>query len=159
MTAAELTRIDRSIDIAAPPERVWRALTSAPELSAWFQVEIEGEIAAGNEVWMTSVHQQHTGQRFLVRFVEMTPPIRCVWEWHPGEVDSKIDYATEPRTTVTFTLERTPNGTRLSVAETGFDAISLARRAKVYQDNSQGWTEVLVWLKSYVEKAVTGQRA
>jgi uncharacterized protein YndB with AHSA1/START domain len=57
----------------------------------------------------------------------------------------------EPRTTVTFTLEPTATGTRLSVAETGFDAISLARRAKVYGDNSQGWTEVLVWLERYAE--------
>ena len=83
MSAAEFSRIDRSIDIAAPPDRIWGALTSAPELSAWFQVRIEGEIAAGNEVWMTSVHPQHTGQRFQVRFAEMTPPVRCVWSGIP----------------------------------------------------------------------------
>ena len=39
------------------------------------------------------------------------------------------------------------------VSETGFDEISLARRAKVYADNSQGWTEVLGWLQTYVEAA------
>jgi hypothetical protein len=38
------------------------------------------------------------------------------------------------------------------VSETGFDRISLARRAKAYADNSQGWTEVVVWLKKYVEE-------
>jgi uncharacterized protein YndB with AHSA1/START domain len=41
-------RIDRTIEIKAPPERVWRALTSAAELSAWFEVKIEGEITPGN---------------------------------------------------------------------------------------------------------------
>jgi hypothetical protein len=41
----------------------------------------------------------------------------------------------------------------LSVSETGFDEISLARRANVYKDNSQGWPEVLVWLQKYVEEA------
>lgn len=51
MQLAELSRIERTIEIAAPLERVWRALTSAAELSAWFQVTIEGEIAPGNEVW------------------------------------------------------------------------------------------------------------
>src|SRR6516225_2213268 len=153
MTAAEMTRIDRSIEIKAPPERVWRALTTAEELSAWFQVRIEGEIAPGNEVWMTSTHPEHRGVRFQVRFVEMTPPARFVWQWHPGAVDPAIDYSKEASTTVTFTLEPAGTGTRLSVAETGFDAISLQRRAKVYQDNTQGWTTVVTWIQKYVEAA------
>jgi hypothetical protein len=37
------------------------------------------------------------------------------------------------------------------VAETGFDAITLTRRAKVYRDNAQGWAEVVGWLRTYVE--------
>src|SRR5262249_52682669 len=139
MTIAELTRIDRNIEIKAPPERVWRALTNAAEMSVWFQVKIEGEIAAGNELWMTSMHAQCAGARFHVLVVEMTPPKRFAWQWHPGAVDPDVDYSREPRTTVTFTLESIGSGTRLSVAETGFDEISLARRAKVYGDNSQGW--------------------
>lgn len=151
MTAADLTRVDRSIDIAAPPERVWRALTDAAELSAWFRVTIEGDLALGNEVWMTSVHPGHVGQRFSVIVAEMKPPERLVWRWHPGEIDPAIDYSREPRTTVTFTLEPTAAGTRLSVAETGFDLISPGRRAKVHAENSQGWTEVLVWLQRHAE--------
>ena len=86
MSSPDLIRIDKAIEIKAPPDRVWRALTNAEELSAWFQVTIEGAIAVGQEVWMTSIHAQHTGQRFRVRFIEMTPPTRFVWQWHPGEV-------------------------------------------------------------------------
>lgn len=152
-TTAELTRIDRTIEIKAPPERVWRALTNAKELSTWFQVTVEGDIAPGNEVWMTSECQGNVG-RFRVRIVEMTPPTRFVWQWHPGAVDPNIDYSKEPRTTVTFTLEPSGSGTRVSLAETGFNQISLARRAKVFGDNNQGWTEVLVWLSNYAESAV-----
>lgn len=152
-TTAELTRIDRTIEIKAPPERVWRALTNAKELSTWFQVTVEGDIAPGNEVWMTSVCKGQT-VRFRVLFVEMTPPTRFVWQWHPGAVDPNIDYSSEPRTTVTFTLEPSGSGTRVSLAETGFNQISLARRAKVFGDNNQGWTEVLVWLSNYAESAV-----
>lgn len=153
MTVSELSRIDRSIEIAGPPERVWRALTNASDLSAWFQVSIEGDIAPGHEVWMTAMHPGHAGQRFRVRIMEMTPPSRFVWQWHPGAVDATVDYSHEPRTTVTFTLESSATGTRLSVAETGFDEVSLARRAKVYGDNTQGWAEVLVWLQKYAEAA------
>jgi uncharacterized protein YndB with AHSA1/START domain len=153
MAPPELSRIDREVEIKASPERVWRALTEAGELSAWFQVTIEGDVAAGQQVWMTSVHAGHSGQRFRVEFVEMTPSLRLVWRWHPGEVDPHIDHSREPQTTVTFTIEHTESGTRLKVAETGFNEISPARRAKVFEDNSQGWTEVLVWLRKYIEAA------
>lgn len=151
MTLAELSRIDRTVDINAPRERVWRALTNDEELAAWFQVRLEGEMRTGGVVWMTSVHPQHAGQRWPVRIVELSEPIRMVWQWHPGEVDPAVDYSQQPQTTVTFTLEPTAGGTRVSVSETGFDEIALARRAKAYADNSQGWTEVTVWLKTYVE--------
>lgn len=151
MTLTDLSRIDRAIQIQAPPDRVWRALTDARELSAWFQVTIEGSMEPGNEVWMTSVNPEHQGQRFRVWIVEMTPARRVVWQRHPGEVDPSVDYSREPRTTVTFTLEPAAGGTRLSISETGFNEISLARRAKVYGDNAQGWTEVVVWLQKYAE--------
>jgi uncharacterized protein YndB with AHSA1/START domain len=151
MTDLVLDRIDRTIEVNAPPDRVWRVLTTAKDLSAWFKVNIEGEIAPGAEVWMTSTSPGYEGQRFLVRVTEMTPPRRFAWQWHPGAVDPTVDYTREPWTTVTFTLEPSGAGTRLSVAETGFNDVSLARRAKVFKDNTQGWAEVIVWIQKYAE--------
>jgi hypothetical protein len=66
-------------------------------------------------------------------------------------VDPGVDYSREAWTTVTFTLEPSGAGTRLSVAETGFNDVSLARRARVFQDNTQGWTEVITWIQKYAE--------
>ncbi len=152
MTLSDLSRIDKTIDIQAPPERVWRALTDARELAQWFQVTIEGVIAPGEELWMTALHPGYEGQRFRVRVVEMSA-WRMVWQWHPGQVDPTVDYAHEPLTSVTFTLEATPGGTRLSLSETGFDAIALARRAAVYDDNDKGWMDVLGWLRKHAEEA------
>ena len=152
MTVAEQSRIDRDITIKAAPDRVWRALTDPKELSAWFKVQIEGDLAPDREVWMTSTHAGYEGQRFQIRIVEISAPHRFVWQWHPGEVDKAVDYSAEARTTVTFTLEPVAGGTRVRVSETGFDAIGLERRAKVFADNSQGWSEVLVWLQSHAEQ-------
>src|SRR4051812_25458647 len=151
MTTDDLSRIEKTIDVDAPPDRVWKALTTTADLAAWFRVGIDGDIAPGAEVWMTSKSPGHEGQRFLVKVTEMTPPHRFVWQWHPGAVDPNVDYSLEPWTTVTFTLEPSGRGTRLRVSETGFNEISLARRAKVYQDNSQGWSEVLGWIRNYAE--------
>jgi hypothetical protein len=52
---------------------------------------------------------------------------------------------------VTFTIEPTSRGSRLTVSETGFDLLSLERRAKAHADNTQGWTEVVEWIRTYVE--------
>jgi uncharacterized protein YndB with AHSA1/START domain len=153
MTVGEMNRIDRTIEVQAPPDRVWRVLTNAADLSTWFHMTVEGEIVEGAEVWMTTQHPGHEGHRFAVRITEMTPPRRFAWQWHPGAVDPGVDYSREPWTTVTFTLEPSGSGTRLSVAETGFNEIALARRAKVYQDNVQGWTQVIVWIQQYAEAA------
>lgn len=150
MTTTNLSRIDRTIDIQAPPARVYQALTNTTEVAEWFQVKIEGTITQGAEVWMTS-SAEHGCMRFLVNVVELTAPRRVVWKWHPNAVDPRFDYSKEPMTTVTFTLEPTAGGTRVTVSETGFDLLSLERRAKAHADNSQGWTEVMVWLRTYVE--------
>ena len=147
----ELSRIERAIEILAPIDRVWRALTDPTELSTWFRVTIDGPIEAGRSVWMTSVLPAYAGLRFQVDIVELTRPTRVVWRWHPGEIDQIMDYSREPKTTVTFTLTPMAGGTRVEVTEVGFDQISLARRAKVHADNSQGWSEVAVWLKTHVE--------
>ena len=61
---------------------------------------------------------------------------------------TRLAYGDPPRR-----FGRCHRGYRLSVAETGFDGISLTRRAAVYKDNSQGWTEVLGWFQRYVEAA------
>lgn len=147
----ELGRIDRSIDIKAPVERVWRALSEPAELSSWFRVTIDGEMKPGGTIWLTSQHSPYAGMRFEVRIVELTRPSRVVWQWHPGDLTPGTDYSSEPMTTVVFTLHPTADGTRVEVTETGFDELSLARRAKAFAENSQGWAEVTVWLKNHVE--------
>jgi len=144
-------RIDRTIELAAPPDRVWRALTTPAEIAAWFRVTVDGPLTPGRDVWMT-VSAAKAGKRFRIRILEMDPPRKFVWEWHPGEIDPAVDYSREPRTTVTFTLEPTAAGTRLTLSETGFTEVSLARRAKVFEDNRKGWMQVLAWFQSHVEQ-------
>lgn len=153
MTDTVALRIDRTIEVEAPPARVWRALTDARELGTWFQVRIEGEIAEGQEIWMTSEHAEHAGMRWSLLVAELTPPRRVVWKWNPGAIDPSVDYSAEPRTTVTFTLEPVAHGTRVTVSEVGFELVPLARRAKAFEDNRLGWTQVMSWLQAYVEEA------
>lgn len=153
MKPPDLSRIDKEIVIDAPPERVWRALSDPGELGEWFQVTIEGLLAPGADLWMTSLHPGYEGQRFQVRVVEMSAGRRLVWEWHPGQLDPAVDYSSEPPTTVTFDLEAHGGGTRLRLSETGFDRLALPRREPAFEDNERGWLEVLGWLRAHAERA------
>jgi Activator of Hsp90 ATPase homolog 1-like protein len=51
---------------------------------------------------------------------------------------------------VVFELEEVPGGTRLTVVESGFDDVPLARRAQAYRMNSEGWTIQTDAIERYV---------
>jgi hypothetical protein len=74
------------------------------------------------------------------------------FRWHPGAVEPGIDYATEPTTLVVFMLEKAPDGVQLTVTESGFDQIPLARRAKAFSANEGGWTLVITLIEEYLAK-------
>jgi uncharacterized protein YndB with AHSA1/START domain len=48
--AQNADRIERSVVIRAPRERVWRALTDHREFSAWFGVVMAGPFEPGERV-------------------------------------------------------------------------------------------------------------
>src|SRR5438034_10870020 len=88
----------------------------------------------------------------LELLVERIDPERYFsYRWHPYAVDPAVDYSTEPTTLVEFTLEDTDGGTALTIVESGFDRIPLARRAEAFRMNDNGWTGQIKQLAKYVE--------
>jgi uncharacterized protein YndB with AHSA1/START domain len=134
-------QIEEQVVLPSPRARVWRALTNAEEMGAWFGANITGAtIAPGTHVvgHMTIPGYEHVA--FDIIIDEMVAEQRFAWRWHPGAIDPKVDYSAEPRTLVTFTLEDAPNGgTLLRVVESGFDALPAARRGSAFTGNSKGW--------------------
>ena len=134
-------RVEEQVQLHAPRARVWRALTNADELGAWFGANLAGAtIAPGAQVVGSITHPGYEHLTFDVTIEEMVPERRFSWRWHPHAVDPRADYSAEPRTLVTFTLEDTPDGgTLLRVVESGFDAIPAERRAAALLGNGNGW--------------------
>src|SRR3984885_4991210 len=80
----------------------------------------------------------HPGYEHLVceMLIERIEPERLFsWRWHPGAIEPGVDYSAEPTTLVVFALEKTADGVLLTVTESGFDRIPLARRAKAFATN------------------------
>jgi uncharacterized protein YndB with AHSA1/START domain len=136
-------RIEKEIMVRAPRAKVWRAITDSREFGKWFGAEMKDPFVPGAraEGRITSPGYEHLT---LEVFVErMEPEHLFSWRWHPYAVDPQQDYSKEPTTLVEFELEEIPQGTRIKVAESGFDSIPLARRAEAFRMNSAGWAAQL----------------
>jgi uncharacterized protein YndB with AHSA1/START domain len=84
-------------------------------------------------------------------FVERIEPMGLfAFRWHPFAIDPSVDYSREPMTLVTFTLEPAEGGTLLTVVETGFDTMPLARRADALEANEEGWDAMVQAVEKYL---------
>jgi uncharacterized protein YndB with AHSA1/START domain len=152
-TGADLVQEEAVMN--APRSRVWRALTTAEELSAWFGVKLTGStVAPGAQLTGNITHPGYEHVRFDVIIDEVVPERLFSWRWHPHTLEEGRDYSAETRTLVEFTLEDAPaGGTLVRVVESGFSALPADRRDAALVGNSGGWRGVV--LRS---RAVPGMR-
>ena len=154
MAEPEMSRIEKKIVLRAPRERVWRALTNVDEFSKWFGVETAGTFAPGSRLEMKTTKEGYEGIRFFVMVERMEAPRTFSWRWHPGMPEPGVDYSKEPTTLVVFELAEVAGGTELTVVESGFDRISLARRARAFADNDKGWEFQLLSIGRFLDASV-----
>jgi uncharacterized protein YndB with AHSA1/START domain len=107
-----------TVEIAAPPERVFHALASKEIVDWWVRPgvfdtrEWTGDVRVGGRWQATGVAR---GQPYTLEgeFLEVDPPGKLVHTWHligaPGEP-----------TTVTYLLEELNGGTRITLRHSGF---------------------------------------
>lgn len=140
-TVTETDRIERSILINAPRERVWRALSNAEEFGTWFGVNLKGKVfAAGQHVRGPITIDGYEHIYFDIVMERIEPQTLLSFRWHPYPIDPDVDYAKEEPTLVTFTLKDAPNnGTLFTVVESGFDNVPSHRRLEAFRMNSEGW--------------------
>lgn len=154
-------RIEKQVFLRAPQERVWRAITDAGEFGDWFGVAFEGEFVPGAELRgrvtptkadpeIAKMQERYEGAPFTVYVDRIEPMSVFAYRWHPFAIDPAVDYSNEPTTLVTFTLEPQKDGTLLTITESGFDAIPLARRADAFEANDEGWAMQTQMIEKYL---------
>jgi uncharacterized protein YndB with AHSA1/START domain len=149
-TTTSTDRIEKTVMLDAPRSRVWRALTDVQQFNTWFGVSLTSPFTPGAEVsgHLASPKYAHITLHLWVETLE--PERHFAFRWHPFAIEEGVDYAAEPTTLVTFTLEDEGRGTRLSIVESGFDAIPESRRAKAFAMNSNGWTSQTENIRKYL---------
>ncbi|MCK9915831.1 SRPBCC family protein [Microbacteriaceae bacterium K1510] len=126
--------------IAAPPERVWEALTK-PDVSEqyWFGYRVKADGKAGERM---TAHSPTGKLAHDDPIIESDPPRRLVYAWKPLYKDMQGERPSR----VTFELEDLKGQTRLTIVHDEFDEGS-----KIFGLISKGWPAVLSSLKSYLE--------
>jgi len=144
-------RIEKRVVLRAPRTRVWRALSNAQEFGTWFRVKLDGAFAAGQPIRgkMAIPGYEHLTIELLIERID--PEQYFSYRWHPYAIDPDVDYSAEPTTLVEFTLADIDGGTELTIVESGFDRIPLARRVEAFRMNDNGWTGQIKHLAKYVE--------
>ncbi len=157
-------RIVKTVLLHAPLTRVWRALADSTEFGAWFGMKFDRPFAPGAtmrgviipttvDAEVAKSQEPYEGIPFDIVIDRMEPEKLLSFRWHPGAVEPGIDYSTEPTTLVVFELAETAEGILLTLTESGFDQIPLARRARAFQANDGGWTAQMRLISQYLHNA------
>ena len=148
--------------LKAPRDRVWRAISDSKQYGAWFGAEFDGAFVAGAKLTATIVptkadaaiaasQEPYRGRTFTFEVEQVEPQSRIAFRWHPYAIDPAVDYSTEATTLIVFELADAPGGhTALTITESGFDKIPLARRAEAFRMNDGGWTMQLQLIEKYL---------
>ena len=114
-------RILASVEIAAPPERVFHALTTKEIVDWWVRPGVfdtkkwSGDVRVGGR-WRASGHAH--GQPYVLEgeFLEVDPPRKLVHTWQRAGAPGQ-------RLIVTYLLEALDGGTRITLRHEGFVAL------------------------------------
>jgi uncharacterized protein YndB with AHSA1/START domain len=138
-------RIERVVEIAHPPAKVWAALTTAEGLASWFGNQAVIDLRPGGSARLTW-DGGHVNNLQVERVEEPTV-FGFTWQIY-GLPDD------DPRRTyVEFTLQPDGAGTRLTVVESGFAQLPEDGHRKAYDGNTDGWASELGELVDYLDAA------
>ena len=138
-------RIERTVTLTRAPREVWRALTTADGLSAWFGEGATIDLRAGGAATITFAG----GTTVDMRVERVEEPTVFAYTWRLPDLPED-----DPRRTyVEFTLEPDGDGTLLRVVETGFAQLPVDTRRDTYDSHSDGWSRELAELAENLDGA------
>ena len=150
MSSSSTDRIEKKIQLKSPRSRVWRAITDSKQFGEWFLVALEGPFVAGKKVQGNITLKGYEHLRFEAQIERIEPETLFSMRWHPYAIDPGVDYSGEATTLVEFRLKEIPEGTELTVVESGFDQIPVPRRAEAFRMNEGGWSQQVKNIERYV---------
>jgi len=141
-TASGTRAIDLTIEIAAPADAVWQALTVAEQLESWFPVNARVTPGVGGSIWVSWAGAATYESRITI--------------WEPSRHLQLTDQPADPgagqpvAVAQDFLIEGKGGSTVLRLVHSGFSAD--AQWDEMIDMMSSGWRYFLFNLRHYLEK-------
>lgn len=151
------------IFIAAPPQRVFDALTDPKQRQQWWgqkglyrPTESTSDLRPGGKWSGAGVAADGSPYRVDGEYLEVDPPHRLSYTWKPSfahPLETVVHWELEPREVHGLHSrgpQRVGTGTVLKLRHEGF-----AGNERALAGHRQGWERVLGWVQSFLENGET----
>jgi uncharacterized protein YndB with AHSA1/START domain len=155
--------LEAEIFVAAPPERVFQAITDPNQMPRWWGqsgmyriTDCQVDLRPGGKWHSIGVGADGTPFRVDGEYLEVDPPRLLVHTWKPSfsQIDQTVvRWELEPRPVHNLQTrgpQKTGTGTALKLRHTGF-----AGNEQSAKDHGEGWKRVLSWMQAFVEENAT----
>ena len=133
-----------SAEIAATPERIFRALTTSEQADWWGQDglyrthDYQIDLRPGGRWSCKATGGDGKESTVGGEYITVDPPRVLEYTWEPS-------WDNFQKSRVRIEITPVGSGSRLTLVHTGFE-----NRLEMVQPHSEGWTRVLGWLSEYV---------
>jgi uncharacterized protein YndB with AHSA1/START domain len=151
------------IFIAAPPERVFQAITDPRQTTQWWGQkdtyrigDWHSDLRPGGKWWTNGTGKDGKAFRVEGEYLEVDPPRLLVQTWKPSYrpgLNTVVRWELEPRSVHGLQHGgpgKVGTGTLVKIHHSGF-----AGNTEAAADHSQGWKRVLGWLQGFAERGET----
>lgn len=120
-----------------PIDKVWNAITNPEALAKWF-VPGKFEAVEGSEYSLANESAKVKG-----KILKVTKPVLLIYTWIAGD--------TEVETVVQWKLEKTDDGTKLTIIHEGMEKLEKSYPSLI-EKFGQGWTYVVGAIETYLNE-------
>jgi uncharacterized protein YndB with AHSA1/START domain len=138
--------VERTVWIAVPRQRAWRAVTEPEHLDQWYATYYHWEIPALAVGTMVKFYHKDDGTDMQIATLEIVdPPRQFTLRWQPDKLYPAMTLVT------TFLLEEENGGTRVTIIESGYESLPEDERQQWVEATGRGYTMSMANLKAYLE--------
>lgn len=136
--------VERSIWIAAPRERVWRAVTDPAQMEPWFSPGTSWKLSAFEVGGKLFAPDPETGAPRYTQIIQTIEPLQRFTLQSEPEANGNA-YVTD------YVLTDEKDGTRLTIAHSGYHLDPEGERNDRIEQNGFGFGMMLLNIKAFVE--------
>ena len=144
----EKVAVERSIWVAAQPERAWQAVTEPEHLDRWYATYYRWEIPAlqvGAPVKFYGKDADTQADIQLATIEVIDPPHQFTLRWQSSQEYPAVSLVTS------FLLAEEKGGTRVTIHESGYENVPEDERQQWLDNTGHGYSMSMENLKAHLE--------